>query len=95
MITSYDYDAPLNEYGRVTPKYAVTKNLSYFVHAFGALLMETEEIPEEQIVVRHPEGISVRGRQANNQKIRSWRVTRMNARRCTLRWRKAVLFPYH
>lgn len=69
MITSYDYDAPLNEYGRVTPKYAVTKNLSYFVHAFGALLMETEEIPEEQIVVRHPEGISVRGRQANNQKI--------------------------
>ncbi|MGE6664881.1 beta-galactosidase [Paenibacillus xylanexedens] len=69
MITSYDYDAPLNEYGRVTPKYAVTKNLSYFVHAFGALLMETEEIPEEQIVVRHPEGISVRGRQADNQKI--------------------------
>ncbi|OMF12138.1 beta-galactosidase [Paenibacillus amylolyticus] len=69
MITSYDYDAPLNEYGRVTPKYAVTKNLSYFVHAFGPLLMETEEIPEEQIVVRHPEGISVRGRQADNQKI--------------------------
>ncbi|MGO4732349.1 beta-galactosidase [Paenibacillus sp. 2KB_22] len=69
MITSYDYDAPLNEYGRVTPKYAVTKNLSYFVHAFGALLMETEEIPEEQIVVRHPEGISVRGRQADNQKM--------------------------
>ncbi|MFX3646779.1 MAG: beta-galactosidase [Paenibacillus sp.] len=69
MITSYDYDAPLNEYGRVTPKYTVTKNLSYFVHAFGALLMETEEIPEEQIVVRHPEGISVRGRQADNQKI--------------------------
>ncbi|WP_339236592.1 beta-galactosidase [Paenibacillus sp. FSL R5-0517] len=69
MITSYDYDAPLNEYGRVTPKYAVTKNLSYFVHAFGAFLMETEEIPEEQIVVRHPEGLSVRGRQADNQKI--------------------------
>ncbi|MEK3919468.1 beta-galactosidase [Paenibacillus sp. FSL K6-2393] len=69
MITSYDYDAPLNEYGRGTPKYAITKNLSYFVHAFGALLMETEEIPEEQIVVRHPEGISVRGRQAGNQKI--------------------------
>ncbi|WP_340014023.1 beta-galactosidase [Paenibacillus sp. FSL K6-1318] len=69
MITSYDYDAPLNEYGRVTPKYAVTKNLSYFVHAFGALLMETEEIPAEQIVVRHPDGISVRGRQADNQKI--------------------------
>ncbi|GAS83382.1 beta-galactosidase [Paenibacillus amylolyticus] len=69
MITSYDYDAPLNEYGRVTPKYAVTKNLSYFVHAFGPLLMETEEIPEEQIVVRHPEGVSVRGRKADNQKI--------------------------
>ncbi|WP_145323688.1 beta-galactosidase [Paenibacillus xylanexedens] len=69
MITSYDYDAPLNEYGRVTPKYAVTKNLSYFVHAFGALLMQTEEIPAEQNHVRHPEGLSVRGRQAGNQKI--------------------------
>lgn len=69
MITSYDYDAPLNEYGRVTPKYAVTKNLSYFVHAFGALIMETEEIPAEQNQVRHPEGVSVRGRQAGNRKI--------------------------
>jgi len=69
MITSYDYDAPLNEYGRVTPKYAVTKNLSYFVHAFGDLLMETEEILPAQIVIRHPEGISVRGRQADNQRI--------------------------
>ncbi|MGQ8872627.1 beta-galactosidase [Paenibacillus sp. TSA_86.1] len=69
MITSYDYDAPLSEYGRVTPKYAVTKNLSYFVRAFGSLLMESEEIVAEQIQVRHPGGISVRGRQANQEKI--------------------------
>ncbi|WP_258166251.1 beta-galactosidase [Paenibacillus sp. PCH8] len=69
MITSYDYDAPLNEYGRVTPKYAVTKNLSYFVRAFGDLLMETEDIPAELITVRHPEGVSIRGRQTGNRKI--------------------------
>ncbi|QOS80536.1 beta-galactosidase [Paenibacillus sp. JNUCC31] len=69
MITSYDYDAPLNEYGRVTDKYAVAKTLSYFVHAFGALLMETEEVPAEQIKVRHPQGVSVRGRCKGNEKI--------------------------
>nr|WP_154957913.1 beta-galactosidase [Paenibacillus xylanexedens] len=69
MITSYDYDAPLSEYGRVTPKYAVTKNLSYFVRAFGSLLMESEEIAAEQIQVRHPGGISVRGRQTGQEKI--------------------------
>ncbi|MBB6024314.1 hypothetical protein HNR77_005422 [Paenibacillus sp. JGP012] len=69
MITSYDYDAPLNEYGRVTPKYAVTKNLSYFVRAFDSLLMASEEIAAEQIQVRHPGGISVRGRQAGQEKI--------------------------
>ncbi|WP_145332523.1 beta-galactosidase [Paenibacillus xylanexedens] len=69
MITSYDYDAPLSEYGRVTPKYAVTKNLSYFVRAFGSLLMESEEIATQQIQVRHPGGISVRGRQTGQEKI--------------------------
>ncbi|PYE49690.1 beta-galactosidase [Paenibacillus barcinonensis] len=69
MITSYDYDAPLNEYGRVTPKYAVTKNLSYFIRAFGSLLMESEDIPTEEIQVRHPGGISVRGRQSGQEKI--------------------------
>ncbi|MCM3133435.1 beta-galactosidase [Paenibacillus polysaccharolyticus] len=69
MITSYDYDAPLSEYGRVTPKYAVTKNLSYFVRTFGSLLMESEEIVAEKIQVRHPGGISVRGRQAGEEKI--------------------------
>ena len=69
MITSYDYDAPLNEYGRVTAKYAVAKTLSYFVHAFGALLMETEEVPTEQIKVRHPQGVSVRGRSKGSEKI--------------------------
>lgn len=69
MITSYDYDAPLNEYGRVTPKYAVTKNLSYFIRAFGSLLMESEDVPTEEIQVRHPGGISVRGRQSGQEKI--------------------------
>lgn len=69
MITSYDYDAPLSEYGRVTPKYAVTKNLSYFVRAFASLLMESEEIATQQIQVRHPGGISVRGRQTGQEKI--------------------------
>ncbi|WP_366294112.1 beta-galactosidase [Paenibacillus sp. AN1007] len=69
MITSYDYDAPLSEYGRVTPKYAVTKNLSYLVRAFGSLLMESEDIAADQIQVRHPGSISVRGRQAGPEKI--------------------------
>lgn len=69
MITSYDYDAPLNEYGRVTAKYAVAKTVTYFVHAFGALLMETEEVPTEQIMVRYPQGVSVRGRFKGNEKI--------------------------
>lgn len=69
MITSYDYDAPLSEYGRVTPKYAVTKNLSYFVRAFASLLMESKNIADEQIQVRHPIGISVRGRQAGQEKV--------------------------
>ncbi|WP_426251734.1 beta-galactosidase [Paenibacillus pabuli] len=69
MITSYDYDAPLNEYGRVTAKYAAAKTLSYFVHAFGALLMETEEVPAEQIKVGHPQGVSIRGRSKGSEKI--------------------------
>ncbi|MEY8747033.1 beta-galactosidase [Bacillales bacterium AN1005] len=69
MITSYDYDAPLNEYGRVTEKYAVTKTVSYFVDAFRSLLLESEAVPTEQIKIRHPEGLSVRGRTADNQHI--------------------------
>nr|WP_154896178.1 beta-galactosidase [Paenibacillus xylanexedens] len=69
MITSYDYDAPLNEYGRVTPKYAVTKKWSYFVNAFGAFLMESEEITEAEISPHYPKGISVRGRRFDDQNI--------------------------
>ena len=69
MVTSYDYDAPLNEYGRVTPKYAVTKKWSYFVNAFGAFLMESEEIPEAENGVRYPSGISVRGRRSGGQTV--------------------------
>ncbi|MGF9698563.1 beta-galactosidase [Paenibacillus sp. MABNR03] len=69
MVTSYDYDAPLNEYGRVTPKYAVTKKWSYFVNTFGAFLMESEEVPEAGINVHLPQGVSLRGRRAGNQNI--------------------------
>lgn len=69
MITSYDYDAPLNEYGRVTPKYAVTKKWSYFVNAFGAFLMESEEIPEAEISPRYHKGISIRGRRSGDQTV--------------------------
>lgn len=69
MITSYDYDAPLNEYGRGTAKYDVTKRWSYFVNAFDSVLLQAEEIPEEQLQFRHGSGISVRGRAAGDQRI--------------------------
>jgi beta-galactosidase len=43
MVTSYDYDAPLNEYGRVTEKYSVAKKLAYFVKAIEGLLLNSIE----------------------------------------------------
>lgn len=39
MITSYDYDAPLNEYGRITEKYYVAKKLSQFTSALSSFLL--------------------------------------------------------
>jgi len=43
MITSYDYDAPLNEYGRTTAKYFTAKKLSQFTNVMTAFLLEAEE----------------------------------------------------
>ncbi|MET3545879.1 hypothetical protein ABID47_002490 [Paenibacillus favisporus] len=63
MVTSYDYDAPLNEYGRITEKYASVKKLSYFLHAFRAFLLQAEALTEQEVTFpRHPGGYLVRGR---------------------------------
>ena len=45
MTTSYDYDAPLNEYGGVTPKYYVAKRLGYFLRSAGPLSAESTGSP--------------------------------------------------
>lgn len=43
MITSYDYDAPLDEYGRTTAKYFTAKKLSQFTNVMSEFLLEAEE----------------------------------------------------
>ena len=43
MVTSYDYDAPLNEYGRITPKYAAAKKLTYFIRSLEELLLNADD----------------------------------------------------
>ncbi|AWB44607.1 beta-galactosidase [Paenibacillus sp. CAA11] len=80
MVTSYDYNAPLNEYGRITDKYAAAKRLSYFLSAFQHLLLEAEEITAEE--VRASKGITVRGRGLSRQKI--WFVESRRDERATV-----------
>ena len=67
MVTSYDYDAPLNEYGRTTPKYMAAKRFSLFVEAASSLLLESE--PCETTGIAAPKDIRVRGRQNGEQRI--------------------------
>jgi len=44
MVTSYDYDAPLNEYCCITPKYYVTKRVNYFINTVARFLIEAKEV---------------------------------------------------
>ncbi|MBD3919680.1 beta-galactosidase [Paenibacillus sp. PR3] len=67
MVTSYDYDAPLNEYGRTTPKYMAAKRFSLFVEAAGSLLLDSESFDTAGIAA--PEDITVRGRRNGEQRI--------------------------
>jgi len=43
MITSYDYHAPLDEYGRATDKYFVAKKLSQFTTVLSSFLLNAVE----------------------------------------------------
>ncbi|GMK40661.1 beta-galactosidase [Paenibacillus sp. CCS19] len=67
MVTSYDYDAPLSEYGRTTPKYMTAKRFSLFVEAASSLLLGSEAFDTEGIAV--PKGITVRGRKNEEQTL--------------------------
>lgn len=67
MVTSYDYDAPLNEYGRVTDKYYTAKRMSYFVTATESLLLNAAEGDAGLAVL--PQGFSARVRERGNERI--------------------------
>jgi beta-galactosidase len=67
MVTSYDYDAPLDEYGRTTGKYMAAKRFTYWVYANKELLLQSESF--DPIHIQTSPGINVRGRQSAEQKI--------------------------
>ncbi|MNO37803.1 Beta-galactosidase precursor [compost metagenome] len=67
MVTSYDYDAPLNEYGRVTKKYAVAKKLAYYTQAIKELLLNSVE--GTNTATRVSEGFAVRYKEWEGQRI--------------------------
>lgn len=67
MVTSYDYDAPLSEYGRVTPKYRVSKKISQFTQALDQFLLESEPIQGGE--ARGASDLKLQGREWNGQKL--------------------------
>lgn len=67
MVTSYDYDAPLNEYGRVTEKYAVAKKMSYYIKAIEGLLLNSQEGVSD--LGNLSKGFTARFREQGNQRI--------------------------
>ncbi|MCR2804229.1 beta-galactosidase [Paenibacillus soyae] len=69
MVTSYDYDAPLNEYGRTTPKYFAAKRFSYFVRAIEPFLLASEPLDAAEAGVRATAGLKVRGRRLGEQSL--------------------------
>ncbi|NIK75080.1 hypothetical protein FHS15_000178 [Paenibacillus castaneae] len=66
MVTSYDYDAPLSEYGRITAKFRTAKKVSLFTQALGDFLLESEPMDN---MARCEEGIQLQGREWNGQKL--------------------------
>lgn len=70
MVTSYDYDAPLNEYGRITDKYLAAKRVSLFTQAIHEFLLESEEISADDAgTARATTGLQLRGRQRGNERL--------------------------
>lgn len=70
MVTSYDYDAPLNEYGRITDKYLAAKKVSLFTQAIHEFLLESEEISAGDAgTARATTGLQLRGRQRGNERL--------------------------
>jgi len=67
MVTSYDYDAPLDEYGRITDKYRTAKRAAYFIQAAGAVLLDAAEL--DASAVRLLPGFRARGRGGKNGTI--------------------------
>ncbi len=67
MITSYDYDAPLNEYGRTTPKYLAAKRFAYFIHAIEPFLLRSE--PFDTSGLKASQGLKIRGRRLEDQTL--------------------------
>lgn len=67
MVTSYDYDAPLNEYGRVTDKYNTAKRMSYFVTATGSVLLNA--VDGAAALAALPQGFAARVREHGNERI--------------------------
>ncbi|MCL6605088.1 MAG: beta-galactosidase [Paenibacillus sp.] len=67
MVTSYDYDAPLNEYGRVTEKYATAKKLSYYIEAIKRLLLNADE--DVSVIPSISEGFTARVREHGSERI--------------------------
>jgi len=67
MVTSYDYDAPLNEYGRTTDKYMAAKRFTYFVLAIERFLLEAEACPADGI--RCSSGMKLRARRHGDQML--------------------------
>ena len=63
MVTSYDYDAPLSEYGKITAKYRTAQKVSLFTQALGDFLLESELV--DNCEARCEEGIQLQGRQWN------------------------------
>jgi hypothetical protein len=77
MVTSYDYDAPLNEYGRTTDKYQAAKRFTYFVRAIEPFLLEAEECSADGI--RCTGGVQLRARRQGDQML-LFVESRMNER---------------
>ncbi|CAM3402950.1 beta-galactosidase [Paenibacillus lupini] len=67
MVTSYDYDAPLSEFNRVTDKYNTAKRMSYFVTAVERMLLNTVE--GDSALAALPQGFKARVRENGNERI--------------------------
>jgi len=66
MTTSYDYDAPLNEYCCTTPKYNVVKRISYFLNTISDFLLESTEVDSKSI---SSDKCTIRERTYGSQKL--------------------------